>query len=80
MDGWSNLREGNCRKDNNKNITNESRKGRIGTENRRKDGEACNYREQLTSLRLVIGGHLSDLTRESNNNNTSITQTDNDNN
>lgn len=35
--------------------------------------------EQLTSLQLVIGGHWSDLMRESNSD-TSITQTDNDNN
>jgi hypothetical protein len=35
-------------------------------------------REQLTSLQLIIGGHWSDLMRESNSN-TSITQTDNDN-
>jgi hypothetical protein len=36
-------------------------------------------REQLTSLKLVIGAHLSDLMRE-NGSSTSITQTDNDDN
>lgn len=46
---------------------------------RRPTAKRLIIREQLSSLRLVIGSHLSDLMRESNNNG-SITETDNHNN